>query len=245
MVFWKKCLVFCLEFLGRDWVFSSCSRFAGSWKSFLWFSFSFSYISLLPKRGIFLVLLVCEFLLPECCNSQCRQKTMEFMAPCRNHGQKKQCSFHFCHICLLNRSGFLSLFFVSCFFIFMCWSWAFFFVWVSSDMERKGRRQQHWMTGNVPSAEAFAIVVSACKFLVFLHCGVHISICRFFFSWILIDGPGNWMFRKKRGHIPTGILVHTAKATGFSSVSEMLQLKGSEVLYEDEGTSLTAPTEVW
>ncbi|KAL6587983.1 hypothetical protein OROMI_000961 [Orobanche minor] len=32
---------------------------------------------------------------------------------------------------------------------------------------------------------------------------------------------------KKRGHQPTGILINTAKATGFSSVSEML-LKGSE-----------------
>ncbi|XP_019059180.1 PREDICTED: uncharacterized protein LOC104823872 isoform X2 [Tarenaya hassleriana] len=33
---------------------------------------------------------------------------------------------------------------------------------------------------------------------------------------------------KKRGHQPTGILAHTAKATGFSSVSELLQVKGPE-----------------
>ncbi|XP_010528456.1 PREDICTED: uncharacterized protein LOC104805549 [Tarenaya hassleriana] len=33
---------------------------------------------------------------------------------------------------------------------------------------------------------------------------------------------------KKRGHQPTGILVHTAKATGFSSVSELLHVKGPE-----------------
>lgn len=33
-------------------------------------------------------------------------------------------------------------------------------------------------------------------------------------------------FRKKRGHKPTGVLVHAAKATGFNSVSEMLLLKG-------------------
>lgn len=57
------------------------------------------------------------------------------------------------------------------------------------------------------------------------------------------------MFRKKRGHRPTGILVHTAKATGFSSVSEMLQFKGSENSgsersVPDEGTSLTASSEV-
>ncbi|KAK9116108.1 hypothetical protein Sjap_015055 [Stephania japonica] len=33
---------------------------------------------------------------------------------------------------------------------------------------------------------------------------------------------------KRRGHQPTGILAHTAKATGFSSVSEMLQVQGPE-----------------
>ncbi|XP_052205183.1 uncharacterized protein LOC127810008 [Diospyros lotus] len=33
---------------------------------------------------------------------------------------------------------------------------------------------------------------------------------------------------KKRGHQPTGILVHTAKAEGFSSVSELLHVKGPE-----------------
>lgn len=37
-------------------------------------------------------------------------------------------------------------------------------------------------------------------------------------------------FRKKRGHQPTGILVHTAKATGFSSVSQLLHIQGSENL---------------
>ncbi|XP_048138972.1 uncharacterized protein LOC115734953 isoform X2 [Rhodamnia argentea] len=35
---------------------------------------------------------------------------------------------------------------------------------------------------------------------------------------------------KKRGHKPTGILVHTAKKTGFSSVSEMLSVGGPESL---------------
>ncbi|KAF2313757.1 hypothetical protein GH714_013219 [Hevea brasiliensis] len=33
---------------------------------------------------------------------------------------------------------------------------------------------------------------------------------------------------KKRGHKPTGILVHTAKENGFSSVSELLHVKGPE-----------------
>ncbi|PNX64076.1 hypothetical protein L195_g053831, partial [Trifolium pratense] len=36
--------------------------------------------------------------------------------------------------------------------------------------------------------------------------------------------------RKKRGQQPTGILVHTAKASGFNSVSEMLSKKTSEGL---------------
>ncbi|KAG5527906.1 hypothetical protein RHGRI_028735 [Rhododendron griersonianum] len=35
--------------------------------------------------------------------------------------------------------------------------------------------------------------------------------------------------RKKQGHQPTGRLVHTAKATGFSSVSELLRVKGLEL----------------
>ncbi|KAI9173682.1 hypothetical protein LWI28_004800 [Acer negundo] len=35
---------------------------------------------------------------------QCRQKTMDFVASC-NGTEKKQCSIHFCHRCLLNRYG--------------------------------------------------------------------------------------------------------------------------------------------
>jgi len=38
-------------------------------------------------------------------------------------------------------------------------------------------------------------------------------------------------FRKKRGELPTGQLFHTAKATGFKSVSEMLVAKTS--VYEE------------
>lgn len=40
----------------------------------------------------------------------------------------------------------------------------------------------------------------------------------------------NCSYRKKRGHKPTGILVHTAKKTGFSSVSEMLSIGGPDSL---------------
>lgn len=39
------------------------------------------------------------------------------------------------------------------------------YIWfnVDLDMERKQKRWKCWLTGNVPSAEAFAIAVSACK----------------------------------------------------------------------------------
>ncbi|KAG5537548.1 hypothetical protein RHGRI_024866 [Rhododendron griersonianum] len=65
--------------------------------------------------------------------------------------------------------------------------------------ERRQKKCQCWRTGIVQSAEAFAIAVSAYA-----------------------------LFRKKRGHQPTGILVHAAKATGFSSVSELLHVTGPE-----------------
>uniref|UniRef100_A0A7N0UI40 DDT domain-containing protein n=1 Tax=Kalanchoe fedtschenkoi TaxID=63787 RepID=A0A7N0UI40_KALFE len=42
---------------------------------------------------------------------------------------------------------------------------------------------------------------------------------------------------KKRGHKPTGILTHTAKATGFSSVSEMLDVSGPDIEVEVEGAA--------
>lgn len=42
-----------------------------------------------------------------------------------------------------------------------------------------------------------------------------------------------YCFRKKRGHQPTGILVHTAKATGFGSVLEMLTVKGPENIVKE------------
>ncbi|URE38763.1 Zinc-finger domain of monoamine-oxidase A repressor R1 [Musa troglodytarum] len=40
---------------------------------------------------------------------------------------------------------------------------------------------------------------------------------------------------KKKGHLPTGILIHTAKATGFSSVHELLYNQGSDVLAAANG----------
>ena len=52
----------------------------------------------------------------------------------------------------------------------------------------------------------------------------------------------NLFLRKKRCCFPTGRLVHAAKATGFSSVSEMLQLKNPEEFQEDAGESLKKET---
>ncbi|KAB5553367.1 hypothetical protein DKX38_010678 [Salix brachista] len=48
---------------------------------------------------------------------------------------------------------------------------------------------------------------------------------------------------KRRGHKPTGMLVHTAKENGFSSVSELLQVKGLENLnyYKDVKENNVSP----
>ncbi|VVB09181.1 unnamed protein product [Arabis nemorensis] len=50
-------------------------------------------------------------------------------------------------------------------------------------------------------------------------------------DWVCPKCRGNCncsLCMKKRGQRPTGILVHTAKATGFSSVSEFLKTEGSD-----------------
>ncbi|XP_010265236.1 PREDICTED: uncharacterized protein LOC104603026 [Nelumbo nucifera] len=96
---------------------------------------------------------------------QCRQKTMDFVASCKNQRDDKPCTIKFCHKCLLNRYG--------------------------------------------EKAEEVALLGD-------WKCPKCRGICNCSFCM------------KKRGHQPTGILVHTAKATGFSSVSEMLHVKGPE-----------------
>ncbi|TYG60637.1 hypothetical protein ES288_D07G083500v1 [Gossypium darwinii] len=96
---------------------------------------------------------------------QCRQKTMDFLAPCKNLKKDKQCTIKYCHKCLLNRYG--------------------------------------------EKAEEFALLID-------WKCPKCRDICNC--SCCM----------KKKGHNPTGILVHTAKKTGFSSVSELLQAKGPE-----------------
>ncbi|OAY60391.1 uncharacterized protein LOC110631073 [Manihot esculenta] len=96
---------------------------------------------------------------------QCRQKTRDFAAGCRNQKGNKQCPMNYCHKCLLNRYG--------------------------------------------EKAEEVALLDE-------WKCPKCRGICNC--SWCM----------KKRGHKPTGVLVHMAKENGFSSVSELLLVKGAE-----------------
>ncbi|KAK3033855.1 hypothetical protein RJ639_034273 [Escallonia herrerae] len=101
---------------------------------------------------------------------QCRQKTLDFVAACKNEKNNKMCTMKFCHTCLLNRYG-------------------------------------------EKAEEVEALDEWSCP-------------------------------RKKNGHQPTGMLVRTAKATGFSSVSDLLHVKGSQnchdKLTKEIGALLTA-----
>ncbi|RVW44837.1 Cell division cycle-associated 7-like protein [Vitis vinifera] len=91
---------------------------------------------------------------------QCRQKTRDFVASCRNLKNDKPCSINYCFKCLSNRYG--------------------------------------------EKAEEMALLEN-------WKCPKCRNICNCS------------LCRKKIGCNPTGMLVYTAKATGFSSVSEMLQ----------------------
>ncbi|CDP02794.1 unnamed protein product [Coffea canephora] len=102
---------------------------------------------------------------------QCRQKTRDFAAECKNMKKDKLCPIKFCHKCLLNRYG--------------------------EKAEEVGVLQD-W---SCPKCRGIC------------NC----SQCM-----------------KKRGHLPTGILVRAAKQNGFSSVSAMLQLKGPMTCYEEK-----------
>ncbi|XP_010263034.1 PREDICTED: uncharacterized protein LOC104601411 isoform X2 [Nelumbo nucifera] len=102
---------------------------------------------------------------------QCRQKTMDFVASCKNKRENKPCTIKFCHKCLLNRYG------------------------------EKAEEMEVLDEWKCPKCRG----ICNCSFCM-----------------------------KKRGHQPTGILVHTAKATGFSSVSEMLKVKGPENLVSEK-----------
>ncbi|KAF2299501.1 hypothetical protein GH714_032277 [Hevea brasiliensis] len=96
---------------------------------------------------------------------QCRQKTRDLAAGCKNQKRNKQCPIHYCHKCLLNRYG---------------------------EKIQEVVLFDEW---KCPKCRGIC------------NC----SLCM-----------------RKRGHRPTGILVHTAKQSGFSSVSELLRVKGAE-----------------
>ncbi|XP_044467323.1 uncharacterized protein LOC123197205 isoform X2 [Mangifera indica] len=110
---------------------------------------------------------------------QCRQKTRDFMASCKNQKRNKQCTIMFCHKCLLNRYG---------------------------EKAEDVALLDDW---NCPKCRDIC------------NC----SCCM-----------------KKKGQKPTGQLFYTAKATGFSSVVEMLQIKGHADLSHEKKIAVDAVT---
>ncbi|WJX70807.1 hypothetical protein P8452_54875 [Trifolium repens] len=106
---------------------------------------------------------------------QCRQKTRDFSAGCKNPRDGKPCLIRFCHKCLLNRYG------------------------------EKAEEVDLLNDWNCPKCKGICNC-SACM--------------------------------KKRGQQPTGLLVRTAKASGFNSVSEMLSKKASADLVSNNAAVL-------
>ncbi|KAI3665519.1 hypothetical protein L6452_44146 [Arctium lappa] len=126
---------------------------------------------------------------------QCRQKTLDFSADCKNHVNEKRCTLKYCFTCLMNRYG---------------------------EKAEDVASLEDW---SCPRCRGIC------------NC----SICM-----------------KKRGGKPTGMLVQMAKASGFSSVSDLLHVKGAQVvghcknakqiggsprkqLAAEEGTMTTSP----
>ncbi|XP_031398600.1 uncharacterized protein LOC116209177 isoform X2 [Punica granatum] len=114
---------------------------------------------------------------------QCRQKTLDFSAECKNMKGLKQCTIKFCQKCLKNR-----------------------FQIRYGEKASEVAKFDNW------------------------HCPKCRGICNCSFCM------------KKRGHQPTGILVHTAKKTGFSSVSEMLNLGSPSNVVKDSDQSPNKPS---
>ncbi|PWA54655.1 Zinc-finger domain of monoamine-oxidase A repressor R1 [Artemisia annua] len=96
---------------------------------------------------------------------QCRQKTLDFTADCKNSSKGKPCTLKYCCTCLMNRYG---------------------------EKAEEVAALEDWSCPR-------------CREL--CNC----SFCM-----------------KKRGHNPTGALVQIAKVGGFSSVSDLLNVKGAE-----------------
>ena len=74
------------------------------------------------------------------------------------------------------------------------------------------------MIGVVLSAEVSAIAVSAGNILT----------SSLLLLSLLREREQYDLYRKKRGQSPTGILTHKAKASGLSSVSELLEVEGHD-----------------
>ncbi|XP_042041859.1 uncharacterized protein LOC121787243 [Salvia splendens] len=108
---------------------------------------------------------------------QCRQKTRDFTAACKNQNKNKPCTIMYCHKCLLNRYG-----------------------EKAEEVDALGE----W---SCPKCRGIC------------NC----SVCM-----------------KKKGHQPTGILINTAKKTGFSSVSEMLLKGGAQHLSREKDVAVIA-----
>ncbi|KAF5479874.1 hypothetical protein F2P56_000659 [Juglans regia] len=102
---------------------------------------------------------------------QCRQKTLDFSASCKNMKVNKLCAINFCHKCLLNRYG------------------------------EKAEEVEMLADWKCPKCRG----ICNCSFCM-----------------------------KKKGHKPTGQLVQTARSAGYSSVSEMLNVNGSEELGDEK-----------
>ncbi|WVZ76196.1 hypothetical protein U9M48_024186 [Paspalum notatum var. saurae] len=97
---------------------------------------------------------------------QCRQKTTDFAAACKQVKKKGPCPIKYCHKCLLNRYG---------------------------ENAEEATRNKDW-------------ICPKCR-----------GICNCSFC------------RKKKGEMPTGIMAHIAKASGCTSVHDLLE-KGSDVV---------------
>ncbi|KAG2714957.1 hypothetical protein I3760_03G053500 [Carya illinoinensis] len=109
---------------------------------------------------------------------QCRQKTLDFSASCKNMKVNKLCAINFCHKCLLNRYG------------------------------EKAEEVEMLADWKCPKCRG----ICNCSFCM-----------------------------KKKGHKPTGQLVQTARSAGYSSVSEMLNVKDSDKLGDEKEPEVVSP----
>ena len=82
-----------------------------------------------------------------------------------------------------------------------------------------------------------AIAAFACNMFMF-----ELSYCFKMTNYELIILKYKWSCRKRKGHKPTGKLVRAAKAEGYSSVSQMLAVKGEEILESVSASNEVATT---